>query len=182
MLRNRIFLTGLGIGIIVGALLLQLMTLGEQSQLKLKASLDKDEEVLFTQKEVDAMLVAERVSIGLNANVDSEATAEGKTETDKQDEVEDEAEVKPEQPDPNTEKAEEQPAGDIAPKETRVHIKGGMNLTSIAKLLADYDLITDQSDFIKQMKKTKKPVRAGHFVFSGQPTLQEVMTIITTKP
>ncbi|MFX3632945.1 MAG: hypothetical protein ACE3L7_01260 [Candidatus Pristimantibacillus sp.] len=182
MLKNRIFLTGLGIGIIVGALLLQLMSLGEQSQLKLKASLNKDEEVLFTQKEVDAMLDAERVSMGLNAKVDAESKTEVTTETDKQDEVKEDAAAESEQPEQNANSEEGQPAAEVAPKETRLHIKGGMNLTSIAKLLAENDIISDQAEFIKQMNKTKKPVRAGHFVFSGQPTLKEVMTIITTKP
>ncbi|MUT66383.1 hypothetical protein [Paenibacillus sp. NEAU-GSW1] len=177
MLKNRNFLTGLGIGIIVGALLLQLMLIGEQSQRELGAGLNGADEKLYSQAELDAAIEAERM------DAQSRQSAETATESDaKKTEAPSNTPAATETPKPsatsgNTEKTKQE-----TPVERKVRIVGGMNLTSTAKLLFEEGIITDQSEFIAKMKRSKKQVRAGHFLFKGQPALDEVMKVITSQP
>lgn len=170
MLKNRTFLTGLGIGIMIGALLLQLMYIGEDNQQKLNNSLNGEDTKMYTQAEVDLMLAAERDSAELNAKTEDEALqAEATPSPASSDAV------------PSAESSEE-PAVEEEPVQLQLRIQGGMNLTQTAELLKENHLIADKSAFIAKMKKTKKPVRAGYFLFIGEPTLDEVITKITSQP
>ncbi|WP_042160515.1 hypothetical protein [Paenibacillus gorillae] len=181
MLKNRMFLTGLGIGIIVGALLLQLLQIGEQSQAKLGESLFAGDEKQFSQKELDAAVAAaveeqaadkpvvSSPAAGTEATIAPSATPVASAEPEKKPE----STVKPEQT--------EEPEAPV--QELVLQIKGGMNLTGTAKLLADNGLIEDEAAFIAAMKRSKKPtVRAGYFLFKGKPQLKEVVSIIKSEP
>ncbi|GFN31865.1 hypothetical protein [Paenibacillus xylaniclasticus] len=92
------------------------------------------------------------------------------------------AATKPEQPasdqieEPSLPEADEKAAAIV------IRIEPGMNLTETAELLSDKGIITSESKFIKQMKNSKKLVRAGYFVFNGQPTLEETINTITSQP
>ncbi|WP_338555983.1 hypothetical protein [Paenibacillus sp. KS-LC4] len=191
MFKNRLFLTGLGIGIIVGALLLQMMIIGESSQQKLNnrdnASTEQGEKI-YSQSEVDAMLEAQRATSSNKEEGKATATAAPSPA------------VSPE-PSP-VESAAPTASAAASPKQTAtpadnssaaadtdelsprkmVRIYGGTNLTAAAKVLASEQLISDQAAFIRKMKQEKKLVRAGYFLFTGTPTLEEVITTITTQP
>ncbi|OBZ16907.1 hypothetical protein [Bacillus sp. FJAT-26390] len=175
MLKNRLFLIGLGAGIIIGALLFQLMLSGEQSRQKLGQMGTEPSGKLYTQVEVDALLEAERDSFKL----DQEAKAGTKTQAE-----------------PKTEPAkEEQPAATMdAPSPTAepvkeeaaikhvIRIEAGSNLTKTAELLAANHIIDNKTAFISQMKKSKKLVRAGYFLFQEKMTVAEAIVVVTGEP
>ncbi|SFE16999.1 hypothetical protein SAMN04487969_101441 [Paenibacillus algorifonticola] len=189
MFKNRFFLTGLGIGIIIGALLLQMMIIGESSQQKLSnrdSAGAEQEEKIYSQSEVDAILEAQRATSSIKE--ESEAT------------VSPSPAVTPEQT--PSQSSAPQASATASPKPTAapadnssatadtggntirkmVRIQAGTNLTAASELLAKEQLISDKAAFIRKMKQEKKLVRAGYFLFSGNPSLTEVITTITTQP
>ncbi|WP_341282501.1 hypothetical protein [Paenibacillus sp. FSL H8-0537] len=189
MFKNRLFLTGLGIGIIIGALLLQMMIIGESSQQKLSnrdnAGTEQGEKI-YSQSEVDAILEAQRATSSLQE--ESEATAApSPAASPKPTPVESAAPLatataSPKQAAPPAEHSST--AADTGEHTIRkmVRIQAGTNLTAASELLAKEQLITDKTAFIRKMKQEKKLVRAGYFLFTGTPSLAEVITTITTQP
>lgn len=173
MLKNRVFLIGLGAGIILGALLFQLMLSGEQSRQKLGQIGNESVEKLYTRVEVDALLKAERD----NARV---------TEAAKQ--VEQPAvEAEPVKVETNEGKSDEgAPATETAEKKVAVkhviQIKAGSGLAKTAELLAAQNIIDDQFAFVSHMKQSKKLVRAGYFLFQENITVDEAVTVVTGQP
>ncbi|SFD68875.1 hypothetical protein SAMN05216378_1007 [Paenibacillus catalpae] len=175
MFKNRSFVAGLGVGIIAGAILLQLMQIGDESQQNLSAGFKEREPKLYTQAEMDAKLAEERANAikeadkaGQPASEKPEATPAA--ETSKPPSDEDMKEVTVEKP-----SAEEKPV-----LKRQVRITGGMNLTDTADLLAGQKLISDKEAFIKAMNK--KTVRAGYFIFEGNPKVEEIIRILTSQP
>ncbi|ANY69646.1 hypothetical protein BBD42_26535 [Paenibacillus sp. BIHB 4019] len=189
MFKNRVFLTGLGLGIIIGALLLQMMMIGESSQQKLSNRDNADagqEEKLYSQSEVDAIVEAQKATSSIKE--ESEATAvPSPTASPEQAPSESAA---PQASAPASPKASAVPtdnssaAADTDENTIRkmVRIQAGTNLTAASELLAKEKLISDKAAFIRKMKQEKKLVRAGYFLFTGNPSLEEVITTITTQP
>ncbi|WP_028611008.1 hypothetical protein [Paenibacillus harenae] len=169
MLKNRFFLIGLGSGIMIGALLFQLMLLGEQSKDNLK-QIGATDEHLYTQSEVDALLKAERDSALLNEKKDSEPAAEEKEASSEDKPAADEALHT------NSEKP------DIAAKERLIRIEAGTTLSQTAELLFSNHIIGNQAKFVKIMKEDDKRVRAGFFLFPEGISVAEAVTIVTKKP
>ncbi|GGG80567.1 hypothetical protein [Paenibacillus radicis (ex Gao et al. 2016)] len=179
MLKNRMFLTGLGMGIIVGALLLQLLQIGEQSQAKLGESLFSGDEKQYSQQELDAAVAAARQE----KTPDKPAISPAGTEATAVPSATPVTTTQPEKEPPSTEKPKQNEEPEAPVQELILQIKGGMNLTGTAKLLADNGLIEDEAAFIAAMKRSKKPtVRAGYFLFKGKPQLQEIISIIKSDP
>ncbi|GLX68511.1 hypothetical protein [Paenibacillus glycanilyticus] len=177
MFKNRSFVAGLGIGMIAGAILLQLMQIGDQSQQKLSDGFKDGEPKLYTQAELDSKLAEERakaVKESAQANP-SEDMPETKEPTES-------ASVKENEPPEATDKKEAAGTAGEAHNDLKrqVRITGGMNLTDTAGLLADQKLISDKDAFIKAMKN--KPVRAGYFIFEGNPAVGEIIRILTSQP
>ncbi|CAM3937823.1 hypothetical protein L1N85_01140 [Paenibacillus alkaliterrae] len=179
MLKNRIFLMGFGAGIILGALLFQLMLLGEQSNQNLKQINNDTSEKLFTQAEVDALLKAERDS----AKIDEQ--------TKKEAEVEIEPPATTKQPAESSKEAAENDDQFAAIEEKAmtkpavrhvIHIEAGSSLTVTADLLAKHNVIQSNTAFVNQMKKSKKLVRAGYFLFHEGISVDEAITIVTGQP
>ncbi|MFF2482621.1 hypothetical protein [Paenibacillus sp. NPDC058071] len=190
MFKNRMFLTGLGVGIMIGALLLQLMLIGERSEASLGERLGSGaEEKVYTQRELDDAIAAERAAAqGAAAPSDSaKAGGEaGKPEADDADGKEQGTSTETPKPSPNDATSPppqtEAPSKDEPPLERVVQIEGGMNLTQTAKRLADAGVIDKQASLIAEMKRKNKRVRAGYFLFTGQPELADVVRTITGQP
>lgn len=178
MFKNRSFVAGLGIGIIAGAILLQIMQIGDESQQKLSTGFKGGEPKLYTQAELDARIAEERAMAADLVAVESTKPSVEKP-TDTPAEHADDTAATPAAEDEGT-KAEEQVAAEKAASKRKIRITGGMNLTDTAELLKEQKLISDKSAFITKMKK--KPVRAGYFLFDGNPTVDEVIQIITSQP
>jgi hypothetical protein len=53
-------------------------------------------------------------------------------------------------------------------------------LLETANILEAAEIISDKKSFLDLMRKVK--VRAGYFLFVGQPTLQQVKNVITSTP
>ncbi|CAM4275962.1 hypothetical protein FHS16_002126 [Paenibacillus endophyticus] len=178
MLKNRIFLIGLGLGIMIGALLFQLMLSGEQSREKLAERDNETTDKLYTQIEVDALLKAERDSIELDQDVGSEAS---KQET--QPAV---TPVPSAEPPNKVEETAESPT--VVPENEKavinhvIRIKAGIGLSKTAELLTSNHIIDDGAAFIAEMKKSKKLVRAGYFLFHEDSTIEQVITVVTSQP
>mgnify|MGYP001180874485 CR=1 FL=1 len=176
MFKNRSFVAGLGVGIIAGAILLQLMQIGDESQQNLSDGFKDGEPKLYTQADMDTKLAEERAKAIKEAEQATEATTEKPEESpapeaSKPPADEDKKDVTAQKPE-----AEEE---SVLIKR-QVRITGGMSLTDTANLLAEQQLISDKDAFIKVM--SKKPVRAGYFIFEGDPTIEEIIRILTSKP
>ncbi|WP_138751560.1 hypothetical protein [Paenibacillus sinopodophylli] len=173
MLRNRLFLIGLGMGIIIGALLFQLMLSGEQSRARLAQRDAGPDEKQYTQVEVDALIKAERDSV----RDDQKTTTEPETSP----------EVKP-TPSPEVDANKENEAAEAVPEEVKpaaqhvVRIKAGLGLSKTAELLASHQIINNEAAFVSSMKKSKKLVRAGYFLFYEGSTVEQAITIVTSQP
>lgn len=166
MLKNRAFLTGLGAGIIVGALLFQLMLLGEQSRHSLE-QLDNDtNEKLYTSAEVDSLLMAERDSAQIDGQTKPDAVTSDK----------------------NAVKDEEKTATIVKEKDISkpvhhvIRIGTGSGITDTAELLEKHKIIKNKTAFINKMQESKKLVRAGYFLFQEGMTVEEAITIVTSEP
>ncbi|MBW7453767.1 hypothetical protein K0U00_06920, partial [Paenibacillus sepulcri] len=70
--------------------------------------------------------------------------------------------------------------GTVEDKRIIVRIPPNTSLTEAAELLGKNNIITDKTTFIDLMRNLK--VRAGYFLFTGSPSVQEVKKIITGKP
>ncbi|MGO4106818.1 hypothetical protein [Paenibacillus sp. YAF4_2] len=176
MFKNRSFVAGLGAGIIAGAILLQIMQIGDESQQKLSDGFKDGEPKLYTQEELDDRIAEERAKAAdVDAVESAKPSAVKPTETPN-----DEAAATPATENNDTKAEEQAAATEKAESKRKIHITGGMNLTDTAELLKEQKLIADKSAFIAKMKK--KPVRAGYFLFVGNPTVGEVIQIITSQP
>ncbi|WP_424765764.1 hypothetical protein [Paenibacillus sp. sgz302251] len=180
MLKNRMFLIGLGSGIIIGALLFQLMLMGEQSNQNLQ-NIDKElNDKLYTQDEVDAMIEAERDSAKIDEQLKSDEVTKVQPSPSPS--------IKPASSNTEGAKEKEQAAtaaekkSETIPAKHVIRIEEGLNLTNTAKRLAKYNIIDDQAAFIKQMKSTKKLVRAGYFLFPEAITVDQAVKIVTSEP
>lgn len=175
MLKNRTFLIGLGTGIIIGALLFQLMLSGEQSRLKLNERDSSAEEKTYTQVEVDALLKAERDSMQLDQEISAGAEETKKAATP--------VPVKelPTHTTSNETKATAAPVKKAAVKHV-IRIEAGTGLSKTADLLASKGIIDDQAAFVQKMKKSKQLVRAGYFLFQERITVDAAIAIVTGEP
>jgi hypothetical protein len=166
MLKNRAFLTGLGAGIIVGAMLFQLMLLGEQSRQNLEQIGNDSNEKLYTSAEVDALLKAERDSAQIDGQTKPDAVISDKNAVKDEDKT----------ASADMEKDLKKPVQHV------IRIEAGTGITDTAELLANHNIIQNKAAFINQMKESKKLVRAGYFLFQEGLSVEQAITIVTSKP
>lgn len=170
MFNKRSFLMGTGVGIIIGALLLQLFYLGESSQIRLKDISRDLEEGIGAEEEARPSSPALETD---PAEALSEAAASAQPEAT----AGDMAETRLEQPVDNTEGLSDQSVGVV------IRIEPGAVLAESAELLARAGVIAEQEALIRQMKASNQVVRAGYFLFPhGMTTTAEAIAIITGKP
>ncbi|MCQ6557889.1 endolytic transglycosylase MltG [Paenibacillus mendelii] len=193
-MNKRPFLLGLGTGLIVGAMLLQLMIVGQQQKDRL-VNRGQDEQTeadapSYSQAELDQRIAEERERITkeLQEAQKKQEPAGGKPA----EEVPAASKPAAGQADPEANKKAAAGNGtgaaiDQAVKKTEpaakriiVRIEPGSSVTEIADLLADKGIISDKKTFTSLMRSTK--IRAGYFPFEGKKTVKEVKAIITSKP
>ncbi|WP_219836687.1 endolytic transglycosylase MltG [Paenibacillus sp. R14(2021)] len=179
-MNKRIFLFGIGVGIIAGAGLLQLMLMGEKQATQLDHYNDRPAAVKsYTQAELDQAVAAERERVEKELKAASAASSPpqkgGSKEPAKAD-----AGKKPVQEGTDSTAVKAAADAPIPPKRTVVRIPPNANVTEVADLLALSGVISNKKTFIDLMRT--KTVRAGYFAFTGKPTLQQVSAIIMSKP
>lgn len=195
MIRNRQFMTGLGIGLIVGALLLQIMMIGqgpngklqtkeqiEQAAAALNLKVVSADQELLTEEEWQEK--AEQEQAGLDEGIESEDPAD------------------PSNPDaPNTPGAPDDPdlpggegavsvpetTSPASPKEpdkatVTYKISHGSTLTGVAEGLLKAGVISDKEAFLQAAKdkKINYKVRTGTFTFEQGEDFGSIISKISS--
>jgi hypothetical protein len=181
MLNDRKFLNGLGIGLIVGAMLLELMNQSAVTSLPATDSnppvsvsdsglaqpnepdkKDVAKEPKYTQAEVDT-LIQRKVAEAASAAAKASPTP---------------------QPDPSkTAAAPPDMSSDKPPeKTTAMFISEGLSASEIAELLYRSEIIPDRAQFLLQLdeRNLNRRIQRGYFEFLGHPGVEEIVDQITT--
>ncbi|AJY76594.1 hypothetical protein [Paenibacillus beijingensis] len=164
MVKSRNFRAGFGLGMIAGALLLQLMLAGESQQAKLTGFAggenpeDSGQAKTYTEQEVAALI--------------EKARREGASEA-----ASSAASQEPQAP----AKAEQSGAAKL---KTVIRIPPSSSLTQTAAILQDNGLIGDEAAFVAYIRKQKLSgsIRAGYFLFEGKPAMEDIRNTITGEP
>lgn len=191
MFKNRNFLLGLGVGLISGGILLQLMLIGTTGQAASDTTNDLDSLTaaqlesyaakldlrvypqgtkLYTEQELQKKLAEQETKLKASQKpVEQPATTKA---------VDSKADSSPSKQESkeSTEQAKDT-------KETVLRISHGMTLTQVSKELKRLELISSASDFVSYGKKHHMTanLQTGTYVFVGQPTYAEIAAQITEK-
>jgi len=211
MIRNRTFMMGLGVGIVAGAVLLQLMLIGQGAQMtkaSLTGELTKEElqaaaeamdmQVLDKSEELMTAEQWERKQLNEEPSGGGEQPEAG--EQDKPSEPVDTGTDKPvtpkqpEQPDePEAAKTKEtqQTAAPPKPKTPAkaqapisVSVPAGNNLSDVADSLLAAGVIKDRQAFIDKAteKKINRFIQSGTYTFTAGEDFGSIIAKITAKP
>ena len=181
MASRKSYLYGLGTGLIAGAVLLQLASIGETA-----VSLSDDE---LAAAAAASNLVLKDARVTWYTETEVEARVEAALQR-----MQREASERSEQPDAgadrNADKGTEEEGTEAVPpveagKPDKVYaftIASGTELASVAKLLYELGLIDDYNGFLLEMEERglAGKVQAKHYRFDGVPTLDELIAKLTT--
>ncbi|WP_127592502.1 endolytic transglycosylase MltG [Paenibacillus lautus] len=198
MIKNRTFMMGLGSGLVIGAVLLQLMWIGQGTTAATTEELTK-EQLMAAAEAMDMqvfegseeLLTAEqweekRLSAG--AGESEGADPAQRTGTEKP-----EAPQQPEKPETGVDKKQESPrvtnpAEPKTPAKAEAHIKvniqSGNNLSDVANSLLNAGVIDNKQAFITKATENKINTRilSGTYSFTAGESYNSIITKITTKP
>jgi hypothetical protein len=174
---------------IAGALLLQLMLAGrEQSERLADIGRLSGEDALYTQSELDARIAEAEARV--RRQYEQAAAGGGEAEADRADD-------RPADDGAGESGAPSVAGGGASPEASGgqagaangataggidVRIKPGMTLTETARLLESKGVIDDADALMKLMARMSTRIRAGYYSFTGNETLEDVRTIITSPP
>ncbi|WP_168122226.1 hypothetical protein [Paenibacillus sp. HB172176] len=164
MFDRRTFLLGLGIGIIIGALLFKLFEIGESSESNLQ-----------------------KISNELNAS-DSAAQASDAGATSKPNAGDDPAAPAATMtPAPagaisDKKQGSEGEGAGLAEEDFMIRVKAGLTLEEGAQVLEDNKVISDAEAFTARMQAHGNRIRAGFFLFHRGMSIDDVMSIVTSTP
>ncbi|SDT46402.1 hypothetical protein SAMN05444162_4413 [Paenibacillaceae bacterium GAS479] len=207
---SRSFWTGLGLGIMIGALLLQLLLIGQTAPELDNTAVSADEQPVYTVEEAEALA---QTAVA-RALADWDKTGESKGTGTEQTSATGSGSGKGSKPSPTPTTAagkgvkdagtpstkpntstKSQPAasskpvskGKASPKpetELVIRIMPGSNLTDTAALLKKHGLVDSEQSFIRYMEgqKTAANIRAGYFKIIGNPDLAAIKATITGQP
>lgn len=202
MIKNRVFMMGLGIGLVLGAVLLQLSLMGERS-----LSSTEPQEKQWTKEEIEQG--AKSLNLTIIEEADPLMTEEQWKEKMKQDSGKlNETSVVPpskvtdtQKPDsPKTPETPETPDHNkndtntntstvkepSSPKEATIRyvITKGSNLSHVAEGLERAGVITDKVAFVKaaSAKKINSQIQTGTYMFTAGESFQSIIKKISEKP
>ncbi|MCM3272078.1 hypothetical protein [Paenibacillus elgii] len=168
MLKNKSLLYGLGTGLILGAVLLQLMNAVAPSS----SAASKQPVAGQAPEEMDRVRLKEVASTYFNVydksqklydqpQVDAMIAQKLKEERDKQ---------------------AAQPQSAASDKETYIYVSKGMTAAQVADLLQQSGVIADKATFVDTMKQKQMndKIISGLHVFKGAQELPQVITNLTT--
>lgn len=190
MFNNRRFLIGLGAGMVAGAVLLQLMLIGERrvGDPTQSVPLSKDniseraeelgfkvyasDEVLYSKKEYDELAKQKE-------QLANELEAMKKTKA--------ESIVQSQQSPPTEAESTERSASaqeTTTPEKATLVIKPGMNAGSTAKALKELGIIDNADTFYNRIRTLKKQkfIRTGTYEIALSTPIDDIIQKITTRP
>ncbi|MFB9273581.1 hypothetical protein [Cohnella cellulosilytica] len=199
MRKHRSWLMGFGIGLIVGAIMLQMITFAEKqgaplTEEPMEAERLADEAkraglLLLTQEQLDERVraaVAEDQLAGNSEGAESpEASIEGPdgaaggsgASADP-----DGAEAAPaESGTPPAEQGNAASSPETGQEQVSLYISYGMSLTEVGRELQKLGVIDDVKEFIEETRPVAKKMKVGTAVFKGRPTYQEIMDELVRK-
>ncbi|NQX57362.1 hypothetical protein [Paenibacillus qinlingensis] len=172
MFKNRALVTGIGIGIIVGAILLQVMLTRPSSPSKSGISLEEMDPQKLKEEASKYYLVLEKnVKMYTQAELDSAIQKKIKEETDK---------LAAAKPQPQDQPKATAPA---APSKIVIYVQPHLDATAVADLLVNSGVITDRKAFISELDKQggSTKIQVGYHEFVGVLDVQAIVTNIITK-
>lgn len=203
MIKNRSFMIGLGSGLLVGALLLQLMNAGTGASVVPQASevVKPTKEQLQEQAEALGLKLVEADDKRMTEEewkrqmMDKSAKPQGSPVKAPEAGQKAEAPKTPEKPAAPASKASGQPAANAAadginkPKTPEaplisVKIASGSNLTDVADKLKKSGVISDAAAFVETGRglKMSTKIRSGTYEFAKGEDFDSIIAKITTKP
>jgi hypothetical protein len=166
MRKYRSWLMGLGIGLIMGASMLQVILIAKDSavivtdQTLTREQLDEQARktglVLLTTDQLNAK-VDEAVAAAVQTKVDENTPSPSKS-------------VEPSSPDTTAPEVQ---------KEVTLYIKSDMTLSEVANKLQELGIIKDANDFVTVASSISKKLSVGTAVFNGKPTYSQIMKELT---
>ncbi|MWV43520.1 hypothetical protein GRF59_07720 [Paenibacillus sp. HJL G12] len=203
MIKNRSFMIGLGSGLLVGVLLLQLMNAGANQEIlsqtteagKLTKEQLQEQAEAMDMKVIDAEDKLMTEEEWKRQMIDKSSKAQG-TDAKTPDAGNKTEEPKtPEQPVSPTSKINDQapkaqkpvvsknPEKPASPS-VNVKIASGSNLTAVADKLKQSGIISDTASFIKKgrSQKMSTKIQSGTFEFTPGEDFNSIIAKITTKP
>lgn len=177
MRKYRSWLMGLGIGLIVGASMLQLILAAKEQAGSINTKEQLEEQAsragytvypanvkMYTEEELQAKL-----DEAVKARQEAEATSPSPSPSTESKEPE------------STESASESPSAtaEEEPKATTLYVRPGMTLTEVAKKLEELGVVEDGDDFLDKCWSIAKDLEVGTAVFTGQPTYRAIMSELT---
>ncbi|WP_145021895.1 endolytic transglycosylase MltG [Paenibacillus sp. Y412MC10] len=206
MIRNRTFMMGLGLGLLLGALLLQLMILGQGAghpagEAPSAASLTKEEleqqaetmdlkvvgkeDKLMTEEEWKRQMV-EQSSVPKGDAAKAPKAADSGKQPDKPQQPA--ASKQPQSVTPGSGEASAakrpQTPSEPAAKAVEVKIASGNNLEDVAGKLEKAGVIADADQFVQKGRSLKisTKIQTGQYTFSPGEEFSSIIAKITTKP
>ena len=163
MLNHRYFYYGLGLGLVIGSLLLQLFSVLPAADGLPKAG-ESGEHI---SDEATLKEAASRFGYQLVKAEENTYTAEEVERIRQQAQQE----------------ANEASAAQVQEKRTFV-ITPGMSSEKVGEILSDLRLIENKEQFMQLMSERglHKKIRTGTYTFTGSPTVDEIIERITTPP
>ena len=187
MRKHRSWLMGLGIGLIIGASMLQLILIAQDQAVMVAQEPITREQLNDEAKKAGLVLLTEEQ---LKAKVEEAvAAAQEETKTNKDDDNtqinNSGAALTPPKATaaPSDSKESEQPETNASPESETftLHVSYGMSLTKVANELKNLGVIDDAEDFIQKARVIAKKMNIGNAVFTGKMTYQEIMNELTRK-
>lgn len=186
MHKYRSWLLGLGIGIILGASMLQLILMAKGFQASVKdgsEAISREQLESYAREQGLALYpagekryteneLAAKIEEALSALPKQNDSAQGEASPKADAEAEPSASAKP-----STEPSGSTPSGSTEEKSIRVEYND--TLVIVAGKLKDAGIIDDEADFLKQAKSISKKLKVGTSTFTGKPTYKEIMTQLT---
>ncbi|MGM1045258.1 MAG: hypothetical protein ACQEXX_03855 [Bacillota bacterium] len=200
MIKNRVFMLGLGIGLVVGAVLLQLMLMGEramsssqpqdkqwtQEQIEEAAKamdmkvVNSSEELMTEEQWKEKMKNESGKMTGTAVKPPSKATETKQADSPQTPEKPGDVKKDPAAP------AVKDPTSPKEPDSTKIRyvISGGSNLSDVANGLQKAGVIEDKQAFIDEAtaQKINKFIQRGTYTFTAGEELDSIIQKITEKP
>ncbi|NOU68483.1 hypothetical protein GC096_31115 [Paenibacillus sp. LMG 31461] len=171
MFKNRALVTGIGVGIIVGAILLQVMLIRPSSPSKSGISLEEMDPQKLKEEASKYYLVLEKnVKMYTQAELDAAVQKKVKDEADKL------ASTKPQETPKSTDPAA------VTSSKIVIYVQPNLDATAVAELLVKSGVITDRKAFVTELDKRggNTKIQVGYHVFEGFMDMQTVVTNLIT--
>ncbi|WP_374019884.1 hypothetical protein ABU162_09655 [Paenibacillus thiaminolyticus] len=184
MFKDRRFLIGLGAGMMIGSLLLQLTLVGERAAEPLtEAELRREAERAGYELIPHGALADGTAEGGDAAQPPTPASSGTPSQEEGAEKKAADGSGQAAKPGSSAAKKEDPPPTQVK-QEARIKVAYGSGSRDIAKQLADAGIVESAEEFERYVAKQKKQgkLRTGTFLFPVPSTMEEALRILTSKP